>query len=163
SLTKEEQQEKIERLFYEKVLPIEKEKFYYYLLSYEQEFIIVKSSNDIQSNREFLGYEFKKGRQAGMVVYRDDEDKDKTALYDEDNLFNSDKVNYYIYQSFLGNIENPADAVKDYISLVDLVDCIDFKRVEFEKQISLSILKKHQIITKWPLVRLGSVAQIESG
>ncbi|MBC5797009.1 restriction endonuclease subunit S [Sphaerospermopsis sp. LEGE 00249] len=163
SLTKEEQQERIERLFYEKVLPIEKEKFYYYLLSYEQEFIIVKSANDIQSNREFLGYEFKKGRQAGMVVYRDGEDKDKTALYDEDNLFNSDKVNYYIYQSFLGNIENPADAVKDYISLVDLVDCIDFKRVEFEKQISLSILKKHQIITKWPLVRLGSVAQIESG
>ncbi|MFM5961401.1 MAG: hypothetical protein ACKOQ2_30330, partial [Dolichospermum sp.] len=89
SLTKEEQQEKIERLFYEKVLPIEKEKFYYYLLSYEQEFIIVKSANDIQSNREFLGYEFKKGRQAGMVVYRDGEDKDKTALYDEDNLFNS--------------------------------------------------------------------------
>lgn len=163
SLTKEEQQERIERLFYEKVLPIEKEKFYYYLLSYEQEFIIVKSGNDIQSNREFLGYEFKKGRQAGMIVYRDSEDKDKTALYDEDNLFNSDKVNYYIYQSFLGNIENPADSVKDYISLVDLVDCIDFKRVEFEKQISLSTKTKTKIKTQWTLQKLGLIAEIISG
>ena len=97
---------------------MEKEKFYYYLLSYEQEFIIVKSGNDIQSNREFLGYEFKKGRQAGMVVYRDGEDKDKTALYDEDNLFNTDKVNYYIYQSFLGNIEIPTDPVKNYVFIL---------------------------------------------
>lgn len=167
SLTKEEQQERIERLFYEKVLPIEKEKFYYYLLSYEQEFIIVKSGNDIQSNREFLGYEFKKGRQAGMVVYRDSEDKDKTALYDEDNLFNSDKVNYYIYQSFLGNIENPADAVKDYVSIVDLVDCIDFKRVEFDKQISLSTKTKINFQQIWQskfnLIKLSEVANFERG
>lgn len=163
SLTKEEQQERSERLFYEKVLPIEKEKFYYYLLSYEQEFIIVKSGNDIQSNREFLGYEFKKGRQAGMIVYRDSEDKDKTALYDEDNLFNSDKVNYYIYQSFLGNIETPTDSVKDYISLVDLVDCIDFKRVEFEKQISLSAQTKVEIKTRWNVEKIGKICQTSSG
>ncbi|MFM6728694.1 MAG: restriction endonuclease subunit S [Dolichospermum sp.] len=167
SLTKEEQQEKIERLFYEKVLPIEKEKFYYYLLSYEQEFIIVKSGNDIQSNREFLGYEFKKGRQAGMVVYRDSEDKDKTALYDEDNLFNSDKVNYYIYQSFLGNIETPTDAVQDYVSLVDLVDSIDFKRVEFDKQISLSTKTKINFQQIWQskfnLIKLSEVANFERG
>ncbi|MDB9308908.1 N-6 DNA methylase [Aphanizomenon sp. CS-733/32] len=163
SLTKEEQQERIERLFYEKVLPIEKEKFYYYLLSYEQEFIIVKSGNDIQSNREFLGYEFKKGRQAGMVVYRDGEDKDKTALYDEDNLFNSDKVNYYIYQSFLGNMENPADAVKDYISLVDLVDCIDFKQVEFEKQIQFIEKPKFKVKSKYQLVNFSSIATLEYG
>jgi type I restriction enzyme M protein len=163
SLTKEEQQERSERLFYEKVLPIEKEKFYYYLLSYEQEFIIVKSGNDIQSNREFLGYEFKKGRQAGMIVYRDSEDKDKTALYDEDNLFNSDKVNYYIYQSFLGNIETPTDPVKNYVSIVDLVDCIDFKRVEFEKQISLSTKTKTKIKTQWTLQKLGLIAEIISG
>ncbi|MFM6254268.1 MAG: restriction endonuclease subunit S, partial [Dolichospermum sp.] len=128
---------------------------------------IVKSSNDIQSNREFLGYEFKKGRQAGMVVYRDSEDKDKTALYDEDNLFNSDKVNYYIYQSFLGNIETPTDAVQDYVSLVDLVDSIDFKRVEFDKQISLSTKTKINFQQIWQskfnLIKLSEVANFERG
>lgn len=160
SLTKEEQQERIERLFYEKVLPIEKEKFYYYLLSYEQEFIIVKSGNDIQSNREFLGYEFKKGRQAGMVVYRDSQDKDKTALYDEDNQFSSEKVNYYIYQSFLGNIETPADAVKDYVYIVDLVDCIDFKRVEYNKIITLATKGKLRFTSKFPQKRLRDLVEI---
>ncbi|MFM6183475.1 MAG: restriction endonuclease subunit S, partial [Dolichospermum sp.] len=88
---------------------------------------------------------------------------DKTALYDEDNLFNSDKVNYYIYQSFLGNIETPTDAVQDYVSLVDLVECIDFQRVEFEKQISLSTTRKVEIKTRWNVKKIGKICQTSSG
>lgn len=163
ALNQEEKEKRVERLFYDLVLGIEKEKFYYYLLSYEQEFMIIKSENDIQSNREFLGYEFKKGRQAGMIVYRDNNDKDKTALYDEENQLNPEKVNYYIYQSFLGNLETPSDAVKKYVSSVDLIDCIDFKRVEFEKQIQLKEKPKLRIKSKYNMVLFNRIAILEYG
>ncbi|MBO1059322.1 MAG: N-6 DNA methylase [Dolichospermum sp. JUN01] len=156
-LTQEEQEQRIERLFYEIVLPIEKDKFYYYLLSYNQELIQIKSGDKNQA-RAFLGYEFKEGRQAGMELDRDQKGNHKTLLYDEIEQFNPEKVNYYIYQSFLDNLESPVDAVKDYVSIVDLVDCIDFKRVTFEKQISLSYDIKIILKSQYQQTKLKNLA-----
>ncbi|MBO1051423.1 MAG: N-6 DNA methylase [Dolichospermum sp. DET73] len=161
-LTQEEQEQRIERLFYEIVLPIEKDKFYYYLLSYNQELIQIKSGDKNQA-RAFLGYEFKEGRQAGMELDRDQKGNHKTLLYDEIEQFNPEKVNYYIYQSFLDNLESPVDAVKDYVSIVDLVDCIDFKRVTFEKQIQFIEKPTLKIKSKYKLVTFLSIATLEYG
>jgi type I restriction enzyme M protein len=162
-LTSEEKENTINRLFYEKVLLIEKEKFYYYLLAFQQKIILVKSGSNIAEQRDFLGYEFKTGRQAGMFLYSDSNNKHKTVLYDEDSLLNKQKVNSYIYQSFLGNIEAPVDLIKEYVSITDLVDCIDFNGAVFEKQIQLTETPKLQIQSKYKLVPFSTIATLEYG
>lgn len=161
--SQEEQTEELERLFYEKVLQIEYEKFYYYLLTKNQEFPIIKTGNDITTARKFLGYEFKGGRNAGIVLYNNNEGYHNTAMYDETDLENPEKANYLIYQSFLNNLQEPNEAMNDFVTNVDLVDCIDFKRVEFEKSISLAAKKQAKIKTKWNTLTIKSVLQKVTG
>ncbi len=160
-LTPAEQKQKIDNLFYEKILQKEHEKFYYYLLAYDQQTVIVKSGDDLETNRKLLGYEFKSGRQAGIVLYSDDDGKHKTFLYDEDNQFNYNKINYYIYKSFLNvtSLEMP-EGVKDYIGNVSLLECLNFNQVEFDKRINLLYNTKIQLHSKWQQTKLKQISNL---
>lgn len=51
----------LDRLFFEKVLAKEKEKFYYFCLAYGQQVVIVKAGAK-DKEKAFLGYEWSKRR-----------------------------------------------------------------------------------------------------
>ena len=53
--------------------------------------------------------------------------------------------------------------MKNNVSRHDLVDMITFDRVDFEKNISLSVKKKVKIESKWELKKLGDVSIIDYG
>lgn len=47
-----------------------------------------------------------------------------------------------------------------YVSRANLVDMITWDRAEFEKNISLSVKKKIKMESKWEIVKLASVCEI---
>ena len=158
------QEKELNHHFYNQVLQVEHEKFYYYLLAQEQKTLIIKSGNSMKKQRQFLGYKFKGGRQAGMVMFRDAKGNHRTMLHDESDFDNPEKINTLIKHAFLGADADIPEALQKHVKEVDLLDCFDFGRTYFETQISLSPhAKAKKIESQWEIVRIGDICKTSSG
>ena len=151
-----EQETELKKLFYDKVLEIEKEKILYFLLTYMQETVIIKVGEK-QAEKEFLGYEFsnRRGHEGIKMLSRG------TRLYDEENVLNPLKASSYNYAAFLTNSTVVDESMEDNISIMSCVDLINFSSIQFEKTISLTPnMKNYTLIwnglNKFPLERLGN-------
>ncbi|MDN5103809.1 restriction endonuclease subunit S, partial [Aliarcobacter butzleri] len=163
------EEEQIE--FYQEALKIfiqekEKEKILYFILSYNQQVVLIKSG-DKQIEKDFLGYEFSNRRgHEGIRMFTDSNGKPTTKLYDMDNLFNEEKVNSYIHKAFLEN-EIKEDSIpkslKDHVYIKKLHELINFNKVNFEKDISLVVKKKIKVETQWDMFPLGEVCNVKIG
>jgi type I restriction enzyme M protein len=164
-LSDTEKSEELTRRFYEKVLPLEKDKFEFFMIIGEQNTLILRSPEDGKAEKAFLGYEFSKRRgDEGIKHYQDADKKHQTALYDETDLNNPIKVNTLI-KAVLKNeaFEIPAE-LAELTKVTRLLDCFNFERLEFDKAISLSVKKSvFEIESKWALVSIGSIAETSSG
>lgn len=162
----EDKKEKLEKLLYDKVLHLEKEKFYYFLLAYGQQTLVVKTGTDKEEQRNFLGYEKKKGkRDAGLKMYlEEDTNQHITCLYDENDRTNEGKANTIIYNSLINKTsEFPANLLQHF-GYINLNDCIDWTRIDFDGQIRLSSERKYKPITsKYPQKYLDEICEIVSG
>lgn len=153
-----------EKDVFSKILKVEKEKLLYFLLSINQEVVIVKSGTK-QAEKDFLGYEFSKRRGSeGIKYYRDENNKMTSKLYDESINLNSKKTNYYIYNSFLNVNTNIDLSLKDNIRKDTLINLIDFAYVSFEKQISITQKNKIIIQSKYKYLTLDEIfTEIKNG
>lgn len=159
---------------------IEKEKLYFFLLamSNPQPVVIVKSPSKTGEIKKFLGYEWSssKGNEGIKYIGVSDVDEDnelernkgiaqiQTPLFDPANLHNEDKINMIIRHNFLGEELNIGKDCEDYVSINNLVDLIDFSRVEFDKAIKSVSLKKDVFAFIYDLVPIKNIySQIESG
>lgn len=145
---------------------IEKEKLYYFVLATinPQKVVIVKSPNDTKEAKTFLGYEWSNAKgNEGIKLMTDTMNKHLTPLYDPDNPRNPNKINYYIEQAFLGESFTIPEHLQTFVTTARLVDMLDFTRTDFSKQINLSPKKTLTIESKWDLVKLGDIADIQSG
>jgi len=161
--------------------------------SNKQNVLIIKSPSENREKKNFLGYEWssKKGKEGIKYIgastkalkSEDDEDDEdteekddirilsnldalsniKTPLYDNDNPFNEEKINFYVQQNFLGKTFDIPENLQPFVSYVRLVDMLDFKRKNFDKMISLNQKKNIEIQTKWDLVKIESIAETGSG
>lgn len=164
SKTKDEQKKELDELFLNYIQNIEKEKIYYFTLSAlnNQKVVIVKTPTDIKKQKEFLGYEWSgaKGSE-GIKLITDEKGKHLTPMYDPQDRYNIEKINYYIYKNFLGEEFTIPEHLKEYVSTANLTDMIDFERKDFTKQISLSPKKQSlSFDSKWDLVKLSKVVNI---
>ncbi len=153
-----------EKLFYDKVLSIEFEKFYFFLLALNQDTLIVKTGNGKEEQRAFLGYEKKKGkRDSGLKMYIED-GKHITMLYDENDKYSEEKTNTVINSILKNeNIEIP-DLLKPHIRLVPLISCINWFKIDYDSQIRLTPIIKYQPIpSKYPQKSLEELCTIVSG
>lgn len=161
TLTYAEQESQLNKLFYEKVFAVEKNKLLYFLLVYPQKTVIVKTGEK-QDEKAFLGYEFSNRRgNEGIKIL-----PNGTSLYDEHNLINAEKANYYIYKAFLNEYPNIDDNISANVSLTDTYSLIDFSSIIFEKNISTSRKSKLNYSLLWgtdKLATLSSIAFIEKG
>lgn len=158
NLDKETQNQKLEKLFYDKVIEIEKEKILYFLLTYQQKTVIIQVGEK-QAEKEFIGYEFSKRRgHEGIRML-----PGGTKLYDENNSMNPKKANSYIYNAFLNNEINIDESMKKNISCIDTYQLLDFDKVNFEKIINLNSKKKIKIETKWETEKLGKIIKVIKG
>lgn len=82
-------------------------------------------------------------------------------MFDSESFENPHKASTYIYKAFTGDYEFPiAESMQKNISRHSLIDMLTFDRVEFEKNISLSIKKKIKIESKWETVKLANILDV---
>jgi len=166
---------------------IEKEKLYYFCLSFKNstEVLIVKSPADSKENKKFLGYDWSNSKGKEGIQYLsnntlEDEtlsEEDKrvlenlsglkninTPLYNPHNKEDKNKINSLISKNFSGEKVEIPDELKKFVSSSRLVDMLDFSRKDFSKAISLNPKKETEIIGKpeWQ-VKLGSIVKIIAG
>ncbi|MEG4534734.1 N-6 DNA methylase [Microcoleus sp. D2_18a_D3] len=160
--TKAEQQEELDKLFHEKVFAREQDKMLYFFLVYPQQTVLIKVGEK-QAEKDFIGYEFSNRRgHEGIKMYHNN-GKPTTKLYDDDNHLNPEKANNYVYRSFLGQQFSIEKSLSENVTTFGTLELIDFKKLVFEKSISLGIKKKVEIKSKYKLVKLGSLCEFSYG
>ncbi|POO87269.1 restriction endonuclease subunit S [Clostridium sp. 3-3] len=146
---------------YTKAFDIEREKMLYFLLTYNQNIVLVKSGQK-QDEKAFLGYEFSERRgQEGIRRL-----PKGTMLFDESgDVLNPQKINSYIYNAFLG--EPPTEineSVAKHVSYGRMSSFFEYGTRKFDKRVNLN--KKGKIILPseiYEIVQLGSIAEITKG
>lgn len=161
--TKDEQLTELDKQFYDKVFTKEQDKMLYFFLAQPQQTVLIKVGEK-QAEKDFIGYEFSSRRgHEGIKMYRDENGKPTTKLYDDENHLNEEKANSYVYRAFLGEQKDIVEDLQNNLTIFDLADLIDFKNLVFEKAISLGAKKKVEIKSKWSSVKLASEYEIDSG
>ncbi len=159
NLSEEEQSKKLDKELLLKIKEYESEKFKYFCLCLESEQITtVIKTGEKQAEKDFLGYEWsnRKGSE-GIKIYED------TKLYDDTNKINPLKANSYIRKAFLNEDLEIDESLKENIFKYNLVDLIDFKKIDFDCGIGLGIKKDIEIKSKWDIVLLGDICHIKIG
>lgn len=143
------------------IIKLEKEKLYYFIVAYLQKVTLVKTG-DKKEEKQFLGYEFshRRGSEGIHSTQRGKSIDECTSLYDENSYDNAFKANSYIYGAFNGEFKEIDERLKKNISYIDLVDMMTFDRVDFDKNISLSVKKKVKVESRWDIVLLGDKIEI---
>ena len=154
------------KLSWTKILDLEKEKIFYFILTYNQKLVLVKTGQK-KEEKQFLGYEFsnRRGSEGIHPIQRGKLIDDCTQLYDQIIFDNPEKASTYIYKAFTENkfdLDIPEKLQKN-ISYQNLVDMLTFDRLDFEKNISLSAKKKVKIDSKWKQVRLRDLTNYVQG
>lgn len=147
------------------ILEIEKEKLLYFILAYPQKVIVVKSGKK-KEEKAFLGYEFsnRRGYEGIHPTQRSKSVDECTLMFDPANQENPKKASFYIYKAFLGELDLKIDEpMKKHVFQTNLVDMMNFDRVDFEKTISLTLKKTSKIESRWDIVRLGDISKIDWG
>ncbi len=160
----DDQEIELNKRFLEYLQAIEKDKLYYFILAFNnpQKVLVVKSPTNNKKQKQFLGYEWSSAKGNEGLKYLSG--SHVTPLFDPDNRYNSEKINYWIQQNFNGSSENFASQnLSEYITYASLVDLLDFSRNDFNKAFSLTPKKNLKIETKWELVKLGDLAETSSG
>lgn len=144
---------------YIKAIEIEKEKMLYFLLTYSQTVVLVKTGEK-KKVKEFLGYEFSERRgHEGMKHL-----PCGTKLFDESNLLNPQKTNTYIYNAFLDKKIDVDVSLSENIFYRCMSEFISYGTSKFDKAVNLN--KKNKIILyteNSQLTLLGDVAKIIKG
>ncbi len=160
------QDAEIEKRFVAFVQATERDKLYHFVLASDQPnlVLVIKSPTDTKAQKQFLGYDWSSAKgDEGIKLIKDVNGHHLTHLYDETNRDNAAKLNCYVAKNFDGKLTAIPDALHEYATTTRLVDMLDFSRVSFEKQISLSTKTRYQIISKWPLAKLGDIAEVTKG
>ena len=156
---------KTDKDFWNTIFESESEKLYYFILTYLQKVILVKSGEK-DAEKRFLGYEFsnRRGSEGIHPIQRGKAIEECTKLFDAKVFDNPEKASTYIYKAFSGDADSPIDeSMSKNVACINLVDMLTFNHAEFEKNISLSIKKKIKIESKWELVKLNQLVDIVRG
>lgn len=135
----------------------------YFFLVYPQQTVLIKVGEK-QAEKDFIGYEFSNRRgHEGIKMYRDENGKPTTRLYDDDNHLNPKKANSYVYRSFLGQKFNIEKSLAENITAFKTLELMNFKKLIVEKSVSLGVKKKVQLNSKWELIKLSQLCNIKIG
>lgn len=151
--------------FWTNILALEQEKLLYFILAYPQKLVLIKTGEKNEEKR-FLGYVFsnRRGSEGIHPIQRSKSIDECTQLYDANSFTNFEKASTYIYKAFLGEFDlDVPENLQQNVSYQNLVDMFTFDRVDFEKNISLSVKKKVKIESKWDIVKIGQIAETQYG
>jgi type I restriction enzyme M protein len=151
--------------FWNTLIENEKEKLLYFILTYLQKVVLVKTGEK-DAEKRFLGYEFsnRRGSEGIHPVQRGKTIDECTRLFDSAVFDNPEKASTYIYKAFAGDYETPVhESLQNNISRARLVDMLAFDRADFAKNISPAAQKKVKIESRWDSGYLEKIARIIRG
>jgi type I restriction enzyme M protein len=164
--SKTEQDAELDKRFLAFTQAIERDKLYYFVLVSTQPnpVLIIKSPTDTKAQKQLLGYDWSSAKgDEGIKLVKDAQDHHLTPLYDETNRDNPIKLNRCVADNFDGKLASVPAYLSNYATMDRLVDMLDFSRVTFEKQITLMVKKGALLQSKWPMVKLGELAEVSKG
>jgi len=141
----------------ESIWSIEREKLLIYLLNINSK-VVIANSGEKDSMKEFLGYEHSSmTKYEGIHPYPyNEEGRIISKMTDSDDIFNKDKLSFYIYNNYLNkNVKIPENLEK-WAKIEKINDIIDYNEEnEFECKIyTQALYNPYLTITKYPLVLL---------
>lgn len=151
--------------FFKKLIEIEFDKLFYFILAYHQKLVIV-SSGEKDAEKRFIGYEFsnRRGSEGIHPIQRGKTIEECTQLFDIDSFDNPKKASTYIYKAFSGDFDTAIDeTMSNNVFRARLIDLMSFERIDFDKSISTNVKKKISIESKWSFVRIGDIATAQYG
>lgn len=147
--------------FWSKVIELEKDKIYYFVLAYSQKLVVIKTGEK-DAEKQFLGYEFsnRRGSEGIHAVQRGKSIDECTRLFNISSFDNPQKASTYIYKAFKNEEIEINETLKENISRVNLLDMMTFDRVDFEKAINIKVKKKIKVESKWDTTELGNIKNL---
>ena len=136
--------------FRSKAVEVEKEKLLYFLLTYTQTVVLVKTGKG-KEEKKFLGYEFSERRGKEGLHHL----AGGTKLYDETNPLNPMKASSYIYRAFVGNLSAIDESLANNISYGRMSGFLEYETSSFNKKINLG--KEIQFISKWRAITVNDL------
>ena len=177
--TKEMQSDELEKHIYYSVCQIEQEKLLFFCLAMTngQEVVVIRSPAATKEMKAFLGYEWSgaKGNEGikylGITNEREEDDLAhnkgiqhiRTPLFNPADFEDTAKLNTLIRTAFEKKPVIIPDNLKEFASLIPLPFMLDFNRVKFDKALKLTADKKIEIKSRYPLVKLGEIAEVIKG
>ena len=147
--------------------------------SNRQKVIVIRTPNIIKNNdttgqQKFLGYKWSDAKGNEGIKYlnvrvKSEEDDDTmqqlkgidgilTPLFNPKNIYDSEKINALIRENYLnGFVSNIPDSLREYVSLFNLTDMLDFNRVKFDKIINRIIKNNSSTVIQsaYPMESIG--------
>ena len=148
---------KTEKDFWNKLIETEKDKLFYFILTYPQKTVWIKTGEK-DAEKRFLGYEFsvRRGYEGIHAIQRDKTIAECTKLFDDDTYDNPQKASTYIYKAFSDDYNFEIhESLKNNIQIYKTSHLFNFKTASFEYIIKEP--KKNEvpiIATKWQLKNL---------
>lgn len=142
----------------EQIKQVEKEKMLYFILTYEQEAVIIKTGKKTEE-KNFLGYEFSERRGHEGLKWL----PNGTKLYNENDPLDKTKANSYIYNAFNGIKTEIDESLSKNISYGCMSSFFEYGTSKFDKKINLN--KKVDLSKKYsyPTKNLSDIVNIEYG
>lgn len=166
ALTPEAQEAEVEKRYLAYVQAIERDKLYHFVMACDQPnpVLIIRSPTETKAIKQFLGYDWSSAKgDEGIKLIKDAHGRHLTPLYDETNRDNAAKLNSLVAANFDGKLSIP-ESLAPFSVAAALTDMLDFSRVTFEKQLSITPNRvKATVSSKWANTKLANVAQILNG
>lgn len=141
ALTFADQEMLLREKFYEQFISLEKEKIYYFALTYQQDVLLINPPSETKAQKQFLGYDYSTRKR-------------NEGLYETEGLLTSrsdrndqSKMAWLVKDSFSGKYDS-VEALEEYTDFTNLSSLLDFKRERFYKTIKSSVLE--EIKSKYP-------------
>ncbi len=144
--------------FYDYARSIEKEKLLYFSLVYRQKTVVITAPADNKAQKDFLGYDWsnRKGNEGIQIIIPGGK------MYDDSDRVAEGTLASAIRQSFNGVIPSFTKEQKAYASVVNTKDMLDYSRATFNKALRTNVKKAFHIISKYSMVKLASVCDLNT-
>lgn len=155
----EEQNPKLNAVFYAEVKEIEREKLFYFSLVRENETLVIKAPSSASGQYEYLGYQWSNRKGSEGIQIRNL----GGMLYDTENRESEKHISPLIRKAFDNELEDINEDLEKYAIMLQTKNMLDFDREKFDKTISLIEKEVIKIISKYPVKPLGSQCHVLIG
>lgn len=138
---------------------METQKIALFALIYGQKTLIISAPADNAQQKAFLGYDWSNRKGAEGIQIQHAGGK----LYNDTDRFDPNTLAACVRSMFERQTTSIAGEQADYAKVVNTADIIDFQAVSFNRAIRTSVQNKMEIISQFPLERLGDVCHVLIG